>query len=51
MEYCNVDSGTKWSDLRRKHGFAQPYNVKHWCLGNEMEGRWQIGHMTAREYG
>jgi alpha-N-arabinofuranosidase len=51
VEYCNVDSGTKWSELRRKHGYAQPYNVKHWCLGNEMDGRWQIGHMTAAEYG
>ncbi|MBV9622481.1 MAG: alpha-N-arabinofuranosidase [Acidobacteria bacterium] len=51
VEYCNVDKGTKWSDLRRKHGFAQPYNVKHWCLGNEMDGPWQIGHMTAPEYG
>jgi alpha-N-arabinofuranosidase len=51
VEYCNVEGGTKWSDLRRKHGYAQPYNVKHWCLGNEMDGRWQIGHMTAAEYG
>jgi alpha-L-arabinofuranosidase len=51
VEYCNVDRGTKWSELRRKHGYAQPYNVKHWCLGNEMDGRWQIGHMTAHEYG
>ena len=51
VEYCNTESGTKWSDLRRKHGYAQPYNVKHWCLGNEMDGRWQIGHMTAAEYG
>ena len=51
VEYCNVDSGTKWSELRRKHGYAQPYNVTHWCLGNEMDGRWQIGHMTAAEYG
>jgi alpha-N-arabinofuranosidase len=51
VEYCNVESGTKWSELRRKHGYSQPYNVKHWCLGNEMDGRWQIGHMTAAEYG
>ncbi len=51
VEYCNVDKGTKWSDLRRKHGFAEPYAVKHWCLGNEMDGPWQIGHMTATEYG
>jgi alpha-N-arabinofuranosidase len=51
VEYCNVDRGTKWSDLRRKHGYAEPYKVKHWCLGNEMDGPWQIGHMTATEYG
>jgi len=51
VEYCNIDKGTKWSDLRRKHGYAEPYNVKHWCLGNEMDGPWQIGHMTATEYG
>jgi len=51
VEYCNVDRGTKWSELRRKHGIAQPYNVKHWCLGNEMDGRWQIGQLTAAEYG
>ena len=51
VEYCNVDKGTRWSDLRRKHGVADPYNVRHWCLGNEMDGPWQIGHMTATEYG
>jgi alpha-N-arabinofuranosidase len=51
VEYCNVDKGTQWSDLRRKHGYAEPYKVKNWCLGNEMDGPWQIGHMTAAEYG
>jgi alpha-N-arabinofuranosidase len=51
VEYCNVDKGTKWSDLRRKHGVEKPHNVKWWCLGNEMDGPWQIGHMTAVEYG
>jgi alpha-L-arabinofuranosidase len=51
VEYCNVEKGTKWSDLRRKHGFAEPHKVKRWCLGNEMDGPWQIGHMTATEYG
>jgi alpha-N-arabinofuranosidase len=51
MEYCNVEKGTRWSDLRREHGYAQPHNVKYWCLGNEMDGPWQIGHMPAREYG
>jgi alpha-N-arabinofuranosidase len=51
LEYCNIDKGTQWSDLRRKHGYPEPYNVKHWCMGNEMDGPWQIGHMTATEYG
>lgn len=51
VEYCNVDKGTKWSDLRRSHGYEQPHNVKYWCMGNEMDGPWQMGHMTAREYG
>ena len=51
VEYCNVEKGTKWSDLRRKNGIAAPYNVRRWCLGNEMDGPWQIGHMSAVEYG
>ncbi len=51
VEYCNVEKGTKWSDLRRKHGIADPHKVTHWCLGNEMDGPWQIGHMSAAEYG
>ena len=51
VEYCNVEKGTKWSDLRREHGIADPYKVKRWCLGNEMDGPWQIGHMSAVEYG
>jgi alpha-L-arabinofuranosidase len=51
VEYCNVEGGTKWSDLRRKHGYAEPYKVQRWCLGNEMDGPWQIGHMLATEYG
>jgi alpha-N-arabinofuranosidase len=50
-EYCNVDRGTKWSDLRRSHGYEQPHDVRYWCLGNEMDGPWQIGQMQAREYG
>jgi alpha-N-arabinofuranosidase len=51
VEYCNVEKGTKWSDLRRSHGVEQAHKVEHWCLGNEMDGPWQIGHMTATEYG
>jgi alpha-N-arabinofuranosidase len=51
VEYCNVGKGTRWSELRRQHGIPDPYNVQHWCLGNEMDGPWQIGHMSATEYG
>jgi alpha-N-arabinofuranosidase len=51
VEYCNVDGGTKWSDLRRAHGYEKPHDVRSWCLGNEMDGPWQMGHMPAREYG
>jgi len=51
VEYCNLERGTKWSDLRRAHGYEQPHNVRYWCLGNEMDGNWQIGQLQAREYG
>ena len=51
VEYCNIEKGTRWSELRRKNGVADAYKVQHWCLGNEMDGPWQIGHMTATEYG
>ncbi|MHB0777259.1 arabinosylfuranosidase ArfA [Halomonas sp. WWR20] len=51
VEYCNHPSGTYWSDLRRSHGVERPYDVKMWCIGNEMDGPWQIGHKRATEYG
>jgi alpha-L-arabinofuranosidase len=50
VEYCNHPSGTYWSDLRRANGSPAPHDVKLWCLGNEMDGPWQIGHKTAIEY-
>jgi alpha-L-arabinofuranosidase len=51
VEYCNIESGTEWSDLRRRNGATDPYGIRLWCLGNEMDGPWQIGHKTADEYG
>lgn len=51
LEYCNHPSGTKYSDLRRKHGVEDPYNIRLWCLGNEMDGEWQLGKKTMDEYG
>jgi alpha-L-arabinofuranosidase len=50
VEYCNFPGGTKYSDLRRANGFDKPFDIKTWCLGNEMDGPWQIGHKTASEY-
>ena len=51
VEYCNHPGGTYWSDLRRSNGAPDPHAVKVWCLGNEMDGPWQIGHRSADEYG
>ncbi|MBC8141279.1 MAG: alpha-N-arabinofuranosidase [Armatimonadetes bacterium] len=51
VEYCNHPGGTYWSDLRRSHGVAAPHKVKTWCLGNEMDGGWQMGQKSATEYG
>ncbi len=51
VEYCNHAGGTTISDMRRANGAEQPYNVRYWCLGNEMDGPWQIGHLSADEYG
>jgi len=51
VEYCNLPGGTHWSDLRRRNGHADPHGVPLWCLGNEMDGPWQTGHMTSERYG
>ena len=51
LEYCNHQGGSKYSDMRIKHGRKDPYNIKLWCLGNEMDGPWQVGHKTMDEYG
>ncbi|QHQ61662.1 alpha-N-arabinofuranosidase [Anaerocolumna sedimenticola] len=50
VDYCNTEKGTYWSDLRREHGVKEPHNFKVWCLGNEMDGEWQIGMLKAEEY-
>lgn len=51
LEYTNHEGGSYWSDLRRANGREKPWNVKVWCLGNEMDGPWQVGQKTADEYG
>lgn len=47
VEYANHPGGTAWSDLRRAHGFPAPFGIRLWCLGNELDGHWQLGHKTA----
>lgn len=51
VEYANHPSGSFYSDLRIQNGAKEPFGIKLWCLGNEMDGPWQIGHKTAYEYG
>lgn len=50
VEYCNGTAPTYYADMRRKNGFEQPFNIKLWCLGNEMDGKWQICAQTPTEY-
>ncbi|MFJ2760472.1 arabinosylfuranosidase ArfA [Streptomyces prasinus] len=51
QEYANHPAGTALSDLRVAHGDKDPFGIRMWCLGNEMDGPWQTGHKTAEEYG
>ncbi|MFB2554149.1 arabinosylfuranosidase ArfA [Herbiconiux liangxiaofengii] len=51
LEYANHPSGTRLSDDRRANGAEKPFGIRLWCLGNEVDGPWQIGHKTADEYG
>jgi alpha-N-arabinofuranosidase len=50
VEYCNCPPGTKYADLRAANGNPEPHAVKLWCLGNEMDGPWQLGHVPADQY-
>ncbi len=51
VEYANHPSGSKFSDMRIANGRKEPLGIKLWCLGNEMDGPWQMGQKTAYEYG
>jgi alpha-N-arabinofuranosidase len=51
LEYCNHPGGSAWSDLRRRHGHPEPHGIRLWCLGNELDGPWQVGQKSAEEYG
>lgn len=50
LEYANIPGGTELSEQRRVNGADEPFNIRMWCLGNEMDGPWQTGHKTAEEY-
>ena len=51
LEYCNYPTGTYYSDLRAKNGHREPYKIKLWDLGNEVDGYpWELGYKTAEEY-
>ena len=50
VEYCNCPPGTKYANMRVEGGNRDPYGAKIWCLGNEMDGPWQLGHVPAEEY-
>ena len=51
VEYMNHPGGSRFSDMRIRNGRRDPFGVKLWCLGNEMDGPWQVGRKTAEEYG
>lgn len=51
VEYCNCETDTYYANLRKQNGFEKPFGIKTWCLGNEMDGDWQICRKTAEEYG
>jgi alpha-N-arabinofuranosidase len=50
VEYCNSSIGTQFANMRSANGSSEPYNVKLWCLGNEMDGRWQMGYVPVDQY-
>ncbi|MGF1584485.1 MAG: alpha-N-arabinofuranosidase [Bacteroidales bacterium] len=50
LEYTNIKEGPYYAELRRKHGYSEPHNVKYWALGNEMDGSWQMGALNAEDY-
>ncbi len=50
LEYCNIYAPSSYAEMRRANGHEEPYGIKLWCLGNEMDGKWQTGHKRAEEY-
>jgi len=50
VEYCNEKRDTYWAQQRQKNGRKEPWKVKYWGLGNEIDGPWQLGHKNAEDY-
>ncbi len=50
VEYCNSSTDTYYANKRRENGFDKPFAIKTWCLGNEMDGPWQMGAKKPMEY-
>ena len=50
IEYCNGPADSPMGARRAANGHAEPYNVRHWEVGNELWGRWQCGWTTAAGY-
>lgn len=53
LEYCNIDAsvGSHYAKMRAENGHVEPYGIRTWCMGNEMDGPWQVGQMRPYEYG
>lgn len=51
LEYTNFSTPSKWANLRRKHGYEEPFDVRYWQIGNENYGPWEIGHQSPEDYG
>jgi alpha-L-arabinofuranosidase len=51
LEYSNIDHGSALANQRAANGRREPFGIKMWCLGNEMDGPWQLGHRSADDYG
>lgn len=50
VEYANGSADTEMGKLRAANGQPEPFNVRFWCVGNEMYGSWQLGYMPVEDY-
>ncbi len=50
VDYCNSGANTTGGRYRIANGHMKPFNVKRWCVGNEMFGNWQLGFMQLKHY-